>query len=599
MILRVVPPAVSVIMIFLDAERFIEEAIASARAQRLADWELILVDDGSSDASTAIARGHAARDPARVRYVEHEGHANRGMSPSRNEGLRHACGRYVAFLDADDVWEPEKLSEQVALMEAEPRAGAVFGTPLYWRGWTGDPDDRLRDAPLGLGFEADRLYAPPEALLSLSPFGTAPVPCPSDVLVRRSALERVGGFESSFDGAFEDVAFYVKLLLREPILPTSRQWTRYRIHPDSCMIRTVRDGLYEHRRLKFLNWFEEYLYREGSSEHPVMLRLRAVLAPYRHPLSALAMADESTTKMLQTSPNPVPTGSAVTTVSWGTPDREVGQVWVSENGGLETLFAEGSTGRTDADWIQPGRIYEFRLYAGRARKQLLDSVRVSRVADAGVGTESFGSLRRVVPVSTAFGYDRGQPIDRYFIERFLEANREDIKGRVLEIGEALYTRRFGGPHVVRSDVLHVVAGNPEATIVADLARGDEIPSESFDCILLIQTLQFIYDVPAAIRTIHRILRPGGVLLATFPGLSQRSYDQWADSWYWGFTSSSASRLFACVFDGRRVAVATYGNVLVTAAFLYGLASSELTPAELDYIDDRYETLVTVRAAKDV
>jgi SAM-dependent methyltransferase len=168
---------------------------------------------------------------------------------------------------------------------------------------------------------------------------------------------------------------------------------------------------------------------------------------------------------------------------------------------------------------------------------------------------------------------------------------------VLEIGEAAYTRRFGGNRVSAVDVLHVRSGNPEATLVGDLSDGEHLPSSTFDCILLVQTLHLIFDVQSTIRTLYRMLKPGGVLLATFPGISQRSGDEWGDTWYWGFTSLSARRLFAGVFPAGAVTVETFGNVLSTSAFLYGLASSELSADELDYADDRYEALIAVRAAK--
>jgi SAM-dependent methyltransferase len=140
-------------------------------------------------------------------------------------------------------------------------------------------------------------------------------------------------------------------------------------------------------------------------------------------------------------------------------------------------------------------------------------------------------------------------------------------------------------------------GNPEATIVADLSQGNQLPATAFDCVLLVQTLHLIFDVGAAIRTLYLILKPGGVLLATFPGISQRSRDEWGDTWYWGFTSVSARRLFSEAFPESGLTIHAHGNVLTSAAFLHGLASAELTADELAFEDDRYETLITIRAAK--
>ncbi len=204
--------------------------------------------------------------------------------------------------------------------------------------------------------------------------------------------------------------------------------------------------------------------------------------------------------------------------------------------------------------------------------------------------------RRLQPISRAFGGDRGLAICHYYIKRFLDAHRADVRGRVLEFGESRYTREFGDDRVSRSDVLHAVAGNPQATLVGDLTRPDGLPLGAFDCVICTQTLPFIYDVRAALGTLARMLRPGGVLLATFAGISQISrydMDRWGD--YWRFTDASARKLFAEHWPAGCFEVATHGNVLVASAYLYGLASDELRPEELSYHDPDYQVLITVRA----
>lgn len=210
----------------------------------------------------------------------------------------------------------------------------------------------------------------------------------------------------------------------------------------------------------------------------------------------------------------------------------------------------------------------------------------------------FGNLRRLTPVSQVFGFDRGQPIDRYYIESFLQDHSTDICGGVLEIGDSTYTRKFGGNRVTRSEVLHVEPGNSSVTLVGDLATGHGIPCGMYDCLVLTQTLQFIYDIKSAIIHAHDALKPGGVLLVTTSGISQISrydMDRWGD--YWRFTDASLRRLFADVFGEESVSVDLYGNVLVACAFLHGLASEELTPTELDYLDPDYPVVITVRAVK--
>jgi SAM-dependent methyltransferase len=211
------------------------------------------------------------------------------------------------------------------------------------------------------------------------------------------------------------------------------------------------------------------------------------------------------------------------------------------------------------------------------------------------------TLRRSLePVSRTFGHDRGTPIDRHYIEKFLERHRNDIRGRVLEVGDATYTHRFGGDRVTRADILHTPPGGRSATIIGDLATGDGMPTAAFDAIILTQVLPFIFDVRAAVRHCHAALKPGGVILATVPCISQISeYDmqRWGD--FWRFTPLSARRLFEEAFIGGSVEVQAYGNSLAATAFLQGMATEELTSEELDHDDPVYPLIITVRAVRAV
>jgi SAM-dependent methyltransferase len=229
-----------------------------------------------------------------------------------------------------------------------------------------------------------------------------------------------------------------------------------------------------------------------------------------------------------------------------------------------------------------------------------------------VGFVRFGSLRRLTPISRIYGEDRGLPIDRYYIEDFLSRHAGrgeyvlgDIRGHVLEIGDDYYSRKFGGTSsgrlgaVERIDVLHVDESNSQATIVGDLTAASHIPSDTFDCIICTQVLLLVYDLRAAIQTLHRVLKPGGVVLATVPGISRicrPDVDLWGD--YWRFTTRSARRLFEEAFPPQNVTVEAYGNVLSSIAFLHGLATKELRQAELDLRDPNYELLIGVRAQKE-
>src|SRR3954447_2762317 len=206
-------------------------------------------------------------------------------------------------------------------------------------------------------------------------------------------------------------------------------------------------------------------------------------------------------------------------------------------------------------------------------------------------------LRVHEPVSTQFGLDRGRPVDRFYIERFLEQNKELIRGRVLEVQERTYIDWFGSG-VEQADVLHARPGNPEATVVGDLTTGEGIPQDAYDCIILTQTLPFIYDVRAAVRGTRTALKPGGTILATVPGISQISREDmndWGD--WWRFTSASARRLFGEGDGGENVQAEVHGNVVAACALLYGLAQEELTREELERRQDDYELIVTIKATR--
>jgi len=209
---------------------------------------------------------------------------------------------------------------------------------------------------------------------------------------------------------------------------------------------------------------------------------------------------------------------------------------------------------------------------------------------------NLADLRRLSPLSRNWGYDRGLPVDRYFIERFLAQHAGDVHGRVLEVGDATYTHRYGAERVTRSDVLNDT-DRPGTTIVADLQSAPHIADDSFDCVILTQTLQLVYEPGAALQTVHRILRSQGVLLATMPGISPIMDSPWTDQWCWSFTRVSLRRLMIQRFAPDSFRVEGHGNVLTATAFLYGLAAEELTTAELDFDDPAYDVTIAVRATK--
>jgi glycosyltransferase involved in cell wall biosynthesis len=263
-------PRVSVVLIFLNEERFLEEAVHSVCAQTLADWELILVDDGSTDRSTDIARNFAAQDE-RIRYVDHPRHENRGMAASRNFGVSHSSSRYLAFIDGDDVWVPSKLAEQTTLLDSMPEVAMINGAILYWSSWP--PGSSEQDYPKLTGGFADQRLDPPRAALEIYPLGPADG-AGVDLLVRRNVFDEVGGFEERFRGMYEDQSFLIKVYLRYPIYISSSIWLLYRQHGDSeCATTSL--GSYLGVRGVFLDWLEDDVEQlEDPAVHEALRRAR-------------------------------------------------------------------------------------------------------------------------------------------------------------------------------------------------------------------------------------------------------------------------------------------------------------------------------------
>lgn len=287
-------PLVSCIIIFFNAgEKFFVEAIESIFAQTYHNWELLLADDGSTDSSTAIAKQYAQQYPEKVRYVEHEGHQNRGMSATRNLGIRHAKGDYIAFLDADDVWLPHKLEQQVPILESHPEAAMLYGRTQFWFSWTENnpcdrinPEDKEVDPLTITSVQFDTLLKPPTQLILFLQNKNI-YPCTCSILIRRQVFEDIGGFEENFRNAHEDMVFHSKVFLKAPVYVSSQCWDRYRIHPDSYWRSADRQGKgIEIRRIghfKYLIWLENYLSEKQIKDPLVWKELKKALWPHQHP----------------------------------------------------------------------------------------------------------------------------------------------------------------------------------------------------------------------------------------------------------------------------------------------------------------------------
>lgn len=214
-----------------------------------------------------------------------------------------------------------------------------------------------------------------------------------------------------------------------------------------------------------------------------------------------------------------------------------------------------------------------------------------------VGAVKLGDFARTRPISRCFGFDRGKPIDRYYIENFLAERSSDIRGRVLEIGDNSYTVKFGGANVCKSDVLHVDSANSKATIVGELSDCGVLPPAAFDCIVLTQTLHLIYDMRKALGNLARSLKPDGVLLITVPGISPVDRDDWGYTWYWSLTELALAQLLAETFHPRDFSTIKFGNVFAAVCFLHGIAVSEIPAKKLDVLDPAFPIVIGARAVK--
>lgn len=275
-------PLVSVIVIFYNEEQFIEAAIESIFAQTYKNWELLLVDDGSSDKSVDVAQVYVKNYPEKVRYLEHTGHQNRGMSASRNLGIANAKGEFVAFLDADDIWLPTKLERQVAVLTARPEVSMTYGPAQWWYSWTGKPEDRLRDFIHELGVSPNMLIQPPELLVRfLHREGISPCTC--SVLLRREMISELGGFEETFQGLYEDQAFFAKVCLSAAVFVTSECLSRYRQHKPTNISNNKEAQEHLGSRRAFLKWLESYMAAKNKDSKEVLKALQIEMLPFRYP----------------------------------------------------------------------------------------------------------------------------------------------------------------------------------------------------------------------------------------------------------------------------------------------------------------------------
>jgi glycosyltransferase involved in cell wall biosynthesis len=547
-------PLVSVIIPCYNYGHFLAEAIESIRQQAYPAKEIIVVDDGSTDTTREVAARYAE-----VIYIYQQ---NQGLSAARNTGTQQSRGSYLVFLDADDWLLPDALAINVSYLQQYPKAAFVAGahTCVYT---TGAPPEQK------VAIITDNPYL---TLLSRGNY----IAMIAAVMFTRWSLQQVA-YDTSLANC-EDYDIYLQLTRRYPIAQHDKQLAAYRIHASamSAELSPMLSGA-----LKVLNRQRAYLREPAEIE-----------AYYRgvHFWNTYYTGGND----FKFDPGTLPGISETidffrTHAPHDTTNKTLRYV----------LFHIPYT--TARPLLRPLKYMakDFKDYIATVGQRGRRWLRPADQSDIpGVGQVAAGDFERLTPFNNNFGYERGGPIDRYYIENFLQKETASIKGRVLEIGDNAYTRQFGGAQVSQSDILHIDENNPQATFVGDLSDAPHIPDNTFDCLILTQTLQFIYDFRGALHTCYRILKPGGTLLLTVPGITPLDQGEWRDIWYWSFTDKALRRLGTDTFPGgSSFEISSFGNVRVATAYLYGMGLPEIDQASLDYYDPQFQVINAVKAVK--
>lgn len=528
-------PLVSVIIPCYNHGRYLAEALASVRQQDYPAVEIVVVDDGSTDSTREVAQDHP--------FVNYIYQPNQGLSAARNTGLRHSTGPYLVFLDADDWLLPDALKINAQYLQQNPALAFVSGghDKVYAAGVVSDNSKVVTDLHY-------------QRLLEGNYIGMH-----ATVMYQRWVFDKFE-YDPALKAA-EDYDLYLRIARTYPVVHHTHRVATYRRHGANMsgniplMLMSVLAAL-KKQRSHLRSPAERQAYRRGRAFWKSLYSIEL---------------DEKL--RAPTTPN---TAAELITLLVNKPALAFPYLLERSVSNLKNLFKRHLPG--------PGL-------------RLLHQVGVYKGYQPAIGQVATGDLARTAPFSTEFGYERGGPIDRYYIEGFLARESTAIRGRVLEIGDNEYTLRFGGQRVTQSDILHIDASNPRATFTGDLSNAPHLPDNLFDCIVLTQTLHLIYDYRQALATCYRVLKPGGTLLLTVPGITPIDRGEWGKTWYWSFTDAALRRLLAETFPAAGVEIGSFGNVFIATAFLYGMGLPEVTKEQLNVYDPQFQVINTVKAVK--
>jgi glycosyltransferase involved in cell wall biosynthesis len=528
---------VAVVIPTYNHSRFLADAIASVERQTFPAAEIIVVDDGSTDHPE-----HVVAEFPGVRFIRQD---NQGLAAARNTGLRAASSDKVIFLDADDLLAPDAIESGLACFGNHLDAGFVYGAHRMVNA-EGMPISKVKFEEIG-----------PDPFVSFLKGNC--IGMHATVLYDRQRLVACGGFNETLRRC-EDYDLYLRLALKHPVASHPTLVADYRWH-GANMSSDI---------MEILNW---------------VLRVQGAFAERARQDPTRSRAFEEGREIWRTYYS----------------ERCLDQIRLERKAGRKLASAAAAVRASPRFALRRLASVTARTLARRAPWSLTQTVRklTGQQGSSGprVGSFRFGDFASVAPACADFGYTRGLPIDRYYVEGFLADRSADIRGRALEIGDASYCRRFG--RVTQQDVLHVDTGARDATITGDLSQTGVLPLGVYDCMVITQTLHLIYDMPAAIKEMYKALKPGGVLLLTSPGISRIDRGDWKDAWYWSLTEASIRRLFFEGFGDENCDVGIHGNVYAATCFLQGLALDEVDRKKLDVLDPSFPVILTVRARKGV